>query len=177
LNEMVNAFIDISMKCQDKHIELYLIGPISENDKTEIIEIARQAGYNKNLYITGRIPHVDVKKYLSIADIGFSILYPEPNFLKSLATKLFEYMEAGIPYIASNFEYWDQITKSEKCGISVDPRNQIEINRALHLLVKNKELRTRLGESGLKASVKYTWSNEEKKLLDVYNRLISKARG
>jgi glycosyltransferase involved in cell wall biosynthesis len=85
-------------------------------------------------------------------------------------TKIFEYMEYGLPVIATDLEVWKDIVPN-KCGICVNPNNIEEIHDAIKFLVDNpvkaKEM-GRVGQSLVKE--KYNWNSQEKILFDVYKK-------
>ena len=59
--------------------------------------------------------------------------------------KLFEYMSAGIPVIASNFPKWKGIIQENNCGIFVDPTNAEDIANARRILA-NPEASREMGK-------------------------------
>ncbi len=106
---------------------------------------------------------------------GVSTLYPEPNYLTSQATKIYEYMYAGIPVIASDFPLWREFIEKHNCGICIDPKNKQEISKAIIYLMNNPEISQKMGDNGRKAVIEeFSWKNEEKKLLNVYISLVEK---
>ena len=46
-----------------------------------------------------------------------------------MPVKMFEYMAAGLPVIASNFPLWESIINKYNCGICVNPYSAIEIKK------------------------------------------------
>ena len=68
---------------------------------------------------------------------GLVLLYPIINYRDALPVKMFEYMSAGIPVIASNFPLWKEIVERTKCGICVDPLNPEEIAEAIQFIVEH----------------------------------------
>ena len=83
-------------------------------------------------------------------------------------------MSAGLPVIASNFPLWKTIVEGNNCGICVDPKDPSQIAEAMIYLRDNPQVAKAMGENGRKAVLeKYNWKNEEKKLIDLYNTLLS----
>ena len=81
-------------------------------------------------------------------------------------------MNAKLPIIASDFEYFKNIFKELGCGINVDPRNSRKIAKTIDYLVDNPNIRYDMGENGYKAVInKYNWNIEEKKLINFYKHL------
>ena len=150
-------------------IELWLMGPFSPaNLKKEILTKETEA-YIK---YKGHLPFEKMCRFLKRADIGLVLFLPEPNHVESLPNKIFEYMAAGIPIIASNFPLWKKIVEGNKCGICVNPLEPKEIAGAIEYLIEHPEEARKMGTNGRKAVLeKYNWENESKKLLRVYEEL------
>lgn len=105
--------------------------------------------------------------------IGLALLKPTGNYIKSLPTKMFEYMCVGLPVIASNFSLWKEIIEKYNCGICVNPENPKEIADAIQYIYQNPEIANKMGDNGRKATFQhYNWEKEKKKLFSYYNRLI-----
>ncbi len=104
---------------------------------------------------------------------GLLIFQPSPNHENSQPNKMFEYMAAGLPVIASDFPFWKMIIEENKCGITVDPGDINAIAEAMIYLIENKDQAYAMGQRGRAAVIeKYNWTAEEKKLLALYNRVI-----
>jgi len=89
-----------------------------------------------------------------------------------MPNKLFEYMAAGLPVIASNFPLWSKIVEGNKCDITVDPLNSTAIGQAIEFLLAHPELRQEMGNHGRHAvDVKYNWNSEAETLLKFYKHL------
>lgn len=105
---------------------------------------------------------------------GLVIFHPIPNHIEAQPNKLFEYMLGELPVVASNFPLWEQVVKNNKCGILVDPLKPQEIAEAILWLKDNPEEAKKMGKNGRKAVLeKYNWAAEEKKLFEVYEKLVN----
>jgi glycosyltransferase involved in cell wall biosynthesis len=114
-----------------------------------------------------------VARELQSAYAGLVILHPEPNYVTSQPVKLFEYMCAGIPVIASDFPVCREIIDQAGCGILVNPLDPREIAAAMEFLLANPEQAAEMGRRGFQAILeRYNWANEEKHLLRFYSELF-----
>tara|TARA_B100001939_G_scaffold16845_2_gene14086 strand:+ start:2586 stop:3677 length:1092 start_codon:yes stop_codon:yes gene_type:complete len=104
--------------------------------------------------------------------LGMVTLYPTKNYQTSLPVKMFEYMAAGLPVIASNFPYWESIIEKYECGICVDPTSVSDITKAIKTLVENPNIAKTMGENGLNAiKTHFNWGKEGQKLTSFYHQL------
>ncbi|MEH6745909.1 MAG: glycosyltransferase family 4 protein [Maribacter arcticus] len=121
----------------------------------------------------GFLNREEVKNTLLKSIAGLVVLEPTVSYLQSIPVKMFEYMIAGIPVIASDFDYWKSLIQEEECALFVDPCNPKDISEAIKLLVNDKDLAKKMGARGKNAVLnKFNWNNEEKKLLDFYLKLL-----
>lgn len=125
----------------------------------------------------GWVPYDEVFLYLQRADIGLVVLHPATNYVDALPTKLFEYMSAGLPVIASYFPLWREIVEGNRCGIVVNPLDLKDIAGAIEYLLERPELRREMGENGRRAvQEKYNWEVEARNLAALYKKLLPSQR-
>jgi len=123
----------------------------------------------KNVNNIGFVGRSEIYAVLSSSKIGIVTLHPIVNYLDSLPIKMFEYMMAGIPVIASDFPLWKNIVEQYNCGICVDPQDPNEIRKAILSLLSNDELAEKMGLNGKKVVFeKFNWKVEERKLIEIY---------
>ncbi|MDA8104269.1 MAG: glycosyltransferase family 4 protein [Nitrospiraceae bacterium] len=138
------------------------------------LRVANAKGGGKVDYM-GLLSHEKVVQLLKNYDAGIVCLHPTLNYLTALPVKLFEYMAAGIPVIASNFPLWKGIVEDNGCGICVNPLDPEDIARAIDVLMRNPEAGKEMGKKGRKAVLeKYNWDKESGKLLNVYKEVLQR---
>ena len=121
----------------------------------------------------GFLNREEVRAILAKSKVGLVTLHPIINYIDSLPVKMFEYMAAGIPKIASNFPLWQEIIEGNQCGICVDPLDPQAIGEAIQYLIDNPSIAKQMGRNGRKAAEdKYNWAIEEQKLLKLYEGLL-----
>lgn len=117
----------------------------------------------------GHLDRSGIRDVLAASAAGLVTLHPILNYLDALPVKMFEYMAAGIPVIASNFPLWRDILAGNDCGICVDPLDPRAIADAVDYLVGDSKRSAQLGQNGREAvRQKYNWTHEERKLLKLY---------
>jgi glycosyltransferase involved in cell wall biosynthesis len=129
-----------------------------------------------------RVDHVGYLSRGQVADLlgrvraGIVIFHPEPNNVTAMPNKLFEYMAAGIPVIASDFPLWREIVEGANCGILVDPLCPRSIAQAIeYLLTHPVEAEAMGGRGRMAVENSYNWNTEARKLLDLYSCLMDPA--
>jgi len=150
----------------DRPIKLTLCGDFYS--RSYEMEVRSLKGFQKTDYL-GRIDTHRIPALLQSSDAGIVCFLPEPNHLNSMPTKLFEYMAAGLPVIASNFPLWESIIVQNGCGLCVDPSDPRAIASAIEYFVDHPEDARIMGQNGRRLALeKYSWNGEERKLLDMY---------
>lgn len=123
----------------------------------------------------GFIDREGVRDVLSRSVAGLVTFLPAPNHVDAQPNKMFEYMSAGLPVIASDFPLWREIIEGNSCGICVDPLQPRQIAEAIDYLIDNPVLAEKMGRNGQRAvQDKYNWLIEEKALLGLYDQLAKK---
>lgn len=152
-------------------VEYILAGSGSQ----EYIEkLQKLEGWDKVRYL-GRISHDEVVKIYNESMIGMTLLSNNTQVGDEGTlgnTKIFEFMEAGLPVICSKNKIWKDIVENNKCGIPIDPENVTEITSAITKIITNPKLASEMGVNGKKAVCnEFNWETQEKVLLDLYKSM------
>jgi len=149
--------------------ELWLMGRWDDEEFENECKGLEGWKYTKNF---GFIPYGIHYSYLKVADIGIVNYLPLPNHLKALPNKPFEYMACTLPMIMSNFADWQRIFK--ECAVFADPYGSEDIADKILYLLENPDKAKQFGERGRQlVREEYSWENESKKLLKVYEELYN----
>ncbi len=116
----------------------------------------------------------EMQPYLERASVGFILFHPHPNYVNVLPTKLYEYLQFGLPIICSNFPRLADFVAENNCGVALDPTDTQAIVDVLSSWSSNPELYNELSRNALNASVRFTWSEMEGELQLIYEEVGSK---
>ncbi len=133
------------------------------------------SGWEKVNYL-GVIPHEEVLEVYKQSVVGMTLLDYNTQVGKEGTlgnTKIFEFMQAGLPVICSKNRIWEGIINKYECGIAVNPDNILEIREAIKKLILNPDYAIELGKNGQEAvRFEYNWKTQEKVLLEMYQELF-----
>lgn len=120
----------------------------------------------------GFLSREEVKNTLQKSVAGLVVLKPTRSYIHSIPVKMFEYMVAGIPIIASDFKYWRELIEEEDCALFVNPEDSKAISKAIDALLRDKLKAENMGKNGKKAVLeKFNWRQEEQKLIEFYESI------
>lgn len=162
VREMVHA-----MECvENPETMLAIAGLFTELGLEQQVRAAR--GWKRVDY-RGFMSRIEMANLLGEARAGLVLFQDVPNAITSYPTKMFEYMSAGLPVIASDFPLWRSIIESDRCGLLVDQRNPAAIAKAIDWILTHPNEAEAMGRRGKEAvTAKYNWAAQERKLLQMY---------
>lgn len=151
--------------------KLNLVGAFS--DKVSQKQAESLPGW-QNVRVAGVVDRHGVRDILARSVAGIVTFLPLPNHVDAQPNKMFEYMSAGIPVIASDFPLWREIIVGHDCGLCVDPLDAGAIASAIDALVSDRARAEQMGRNGRKAVQEiFNWSKEEGKLLQLYADILA----
>ncbi|HLN53116.1 MAG TPA: glycosyltransferase [Lentimicrobium sp.] len=117
-------------------------------------------------------PYSELINYTSAAEIGLTLdKDTNINYRFSLPNKLFDYIHAGTPVLASPLPEIRKIIDKYKVGITIESHNPEHIASKINYMLEN-DFKTKLKENLEVAANELNWENEEKILKQVYLKYV-----
>jgi glycosyltransferase involved in cell wall biosynthesis len=119
-----------------------------------------------------KVPFEKLQNITKLAYLGCTLDKPTNiNYELSLPNKLFDYIHAGVPVLASNLKEVAQVINEYQVGIVLDEFSPKNIAKAINSLVKDEQTHAYYSQNCLKAQAHLNWENEEKELISCYNSI------
>ena len=137
-------------------------------------ELQRHPGWVR-VHHHGLLNQPSTFRILQSVRAGLVLFHPEPNHMEAMPQKIFEYMGAGIPVIASDFPSWRRLLGEAGCAIFVDPLDPKAIAQAIEYILTHPAEAEEMGKRGQIAVLeRYNWGDEAKKLVNLYSSLAER---
>jgi len=141
--------------------------------KNELIELAKQIGLSDKIIFTGKVPYHKVPLYINASDV--CALPKKPIPCSPLI--MYEYMACARPVVATRIPGFE-ILEEYNAGLLFSPMDTQELADGVTTLLKNGELKRRLGKNGRKYVVEnQSWASVAQRIADVSESLISSQKG
>jgi glycosyltransferase involved in cell wall biosynthesis len=115
------------------------------------------------------VPPDDVIAVAATADVGVSPIVPSClNYRWSLPNKLFQYLAAGIPVVASDFPQVREIIEDARAGLVADTTSSAAVAAAIDAVLADPDEAKAMGERGRAAVAdRFNWDVSARSLLEV----------
>jgi glycosyltransferase involved in cell wall biosynthesis len=155
---------------QEPHVRLVLVGKNKEDGQLKAL--AETLGVAKQVLFEGWQDVVKFPAYIKASDICISPLKRNPHHDTTFANKLFQYMALGKPVLVSDCPAQLRVVEDCSCGLIHEADNPESFAEKALLLLKDPQLRQKMGENALK-SVQSTWNWDitGRGLLKLYERI------
>ena len=178
---LIKAIKNISLKRTD--IKLFFMGVKHPNPDVpemkmtnEAINLAGKLGVlDKYVFFNHDwIPYNERHNFLLEADIGVSCHFDNLETRFSFRTRILDYLWARLPIISTEGDYFSELIKNEKLGITVNFEDVEELENAILMLLDNKSYYHKCKENVNRAAEQFKWSNVIQDLKDFCSYPIKK---
>ncbi|MGM0612116.1 MAG: glycosyltransferase, partial [Bacteroidota bacterium] len=150
---------------------LYIIG--SGDVFGKLKNLVKNKKLHNKVKFLNRMPYKELLEHTRIADIGFSLDKPlSINYKLSLPNKLFDYIQAHTPIIASDIPEVKHIIKEYNIGLIINSHKPEVIAENIQAALQDKERYQKWQENLKFAAEKLTWKNEKQILLELLRKYV-----
>ena len=150
-------------------VRLHVVGAYSKEDKEPFILQARREGI-RGVQFVGYVPEAEKPRYFHSCDVFCA---PSLGF-ESFGIVLLEAMAAGRAIVASNIPGYRCVLTDGREGLLVEPADPTVLAQALVRLLRDPQLRARMGTRGRETARGLSWDRVGLRVLGFYNELLKK---
>jgi phosphatidylinositol alpha-mannosyltransferase len=149
-----------------KDFRLIIVGPSTRLRRT-YQKMAEDHGLS-DVVFTDFIPNPELPEYYRTADIFCAPATGGESF----GIVLLEAMASGKPVVATSIEGYASVLSHTEEGLLVPPKDENALANALVTLLKDQNLRQKMGTQGRAKADKFSWANIARQIIDYYNELL-----
>ena len=154
------------------NVRYEVAGVIEEVHKNSLLKMSG----GQKVVFHGRINQESLRDLYRRSLVGIVVYDYKLNLGYNLGSygtnKLFEYMEAGLPVICTDYLLWKEIIEEYNCGFYVTPGDVDGIRRSIETIVGDRNLAYEMGRNSRRAAlVRFNWESENSKYLEIFDRL------
>lgn len=155
-------------------VRLTLVGA-SDEEKDYSDGYAARMGIGDNIVVHGRVPGSDIPHFLSNADAGVCIWEDRPWWRFNPPTKLFEYMVAGLPTLASNIQTHTQYIRHGENGLIFEYTSD-SLAGAIEELWRRRASLAAMKHNAFESGRSYLWQDIEPRFMEAIENLMRRKR-
>lgn len=149
----------------------YLLMIIGGGDVLPILKQKVQQQNLQNVLFLPRMPYSEMMDYTRCAELGFSLdKDTNLNYRFSLPNKLFDYIQANVPVIASHLPEIEKVIKKYDIGDFIEDHQPEHIASAVRNALNNRERYQNWKRNLSHAAEELCWEKESLHLLEIYKR-------
>lgn len=138
--------------------------------RVELEKLTKKLGLERNIVFTGFINETLKPIYYKAADI---FCLPSVTTQEIFGIVNLEAMACGVPIVASRIGGIPDVVKNGKNGLLVPPKDHNALANAIIYLLKNEDIRQKMGREGKKIVKGYTWEKITEAMETVYELVIN----
>lgn len=142
----------------------------------ELKSLASKLGLSEKVFFIPTVPLAELPFYTASADIGVQPI--ENTCLNHFTTdsnKLFEYVVARLPIVATALPEISRVVRRHDLGLLIRPNDTDELIGALRRLVADRHLRNRFSANAATAASTLNWEEQEQSLVTLYESVTGRA--
>lgn len=137
----------------------------------QLKENSIQMGLKNKVKFIDKIPAAELKQYTSNSNLGVTIdKDSNMNYHFSLPNKVFDYIHAGIPILASRLPEIEKLVRAYRIGIFIESHEPSHIAQQIQHFINSKEYLD-FKSNTVMAAIENNWQTEKQKLIKLINEI------
>jgi glycosyltransferase involved in cell wall biosynthesis len=170
---LIEAFALLRKRAPNSRLLIVGDGP----ERESIISDLSARGLLEAAYLTGMVIPNQVPGLLASMDVGVAPYFKQSHFYFS-PLKVYEYMAAGLPVVASRIGQLASLLKDGVNGLLYSPGDPLALAAKLERLRRAPGLRTRLGKAARATVLRdHTWESVARRILDLMRSAETESPG
>ncbi|MBT3208433.1 MAG: glycosyltransferase [Bacteroidetes bacterium] len=135
----------------------------------QLKQLTKNLKLDEKVKFIGKIPYYHLPAYTKIASIGVSLEEnTNLNYQYALPNKIFDYIQAGVPVLASSLAEIDLIYKKYNIGLQIKSHEPEHIAASILKMLDSNDLRKIWKNDLIKAAKEFCWEKQEIELLKIF---------
>ncbi|MFA7272281.1 MAG: glycosyltransferase [Crocinitomicaceae bacterium] len=135
----------------------------------DLEQYVQQNNLQEKVLFFGKKPYLEMMQFTRLAHIGLSLDKGNNiNYQNSLPNKVFDYIHAGTPILATNIKEVQRIVLDHQVGEIIEDLTPIVLAEKLQKMLENEEKLAFYAQNCLKTAETLNWENECKVLEKIY---------
>ena len=148
------------------NLHIYIAGK-SGNEESNLKKLVKELNIEENVEFLGFVSGGKKYDYFKSVDV-----YVHPSRYEPFGVVLLEAMACGRPVIASKVGGIPFVVEDGKTGLLFESENIEELAKKVILLLRDKELQTKMGEAGRERAREFSWERCVERTVKVYKEVI-----
>jgi glycosyltransferase involved in cell wall biosynthesis len=162
----INYLLEAIEKLLPKHPDIYLKAMGDGNEKENLENLAKELNLEKNVEFIGRIPRENTAPYYQEASI-----FVLPSLNEGMSNAMLEALASGLPLIATDTGGTQELLEDGVNGFIVKMKNSQDLAEKMDILIKDSDLRKKMGEESRKKAQNLSWERVAKNYIDIYYKI------
>lgn len=162
--------LTLAMQYLDERFLLLFVG---SGDVIDVLKaLVKEHHLENRVRFIAKVPHHILKQYTMQAQLGVTVDKPiSENYIYSFPNKVFDYVHAGVPVLASRLQEVERIMNLYGIGTFVESYEPKHIAERIQWVYDHPEEYATWKHNLIHAAKEINWQEQEKVLLSIYQRI------
>ncbi len=143
--------------------------------QAQLEDLITSEGVGDSVKILPPVPYAELLEWTASADVGLIIYPPDQslNVRMCLPNKLFEYLMAGLPILASPLDAVAEVIKSYDVGQVLSSLTPADVGAAINAMLTDRAALARMSRNARDAVQRdLNWEKESQELIHLYDAIL-----